>query len=34
LTTDADPSFQRRLAGHLETCRDSMSDPLLGMAAS
>jgi phospholipase C len=34
LTTDADPSFQRRLAGHLETSRDSMSDPFLGMAAS
>jgi phospholipase C len=34
LTTDADPSFQRRLAGHLETCRDSMSDPFLGMATS
>jgi phospholipase C len=34
LTTNADPSFQRRLAGHLETCRDSMSDPFLGTAPS
>jgi phospholipase C len=34
LTADADPSFQRRLAGHLETGQDSMSDPFLGMAAS
>jgi phospholipase C len=34
VTTGADPSFQRGLAGHLETFRDSVSDPFLGMAAS
>jgi phospholipase C len=27
--TDADPTFQARLAGHLETGEDSMSDPSL-----
>jgi len=26
----SDPSFQRRLAGHLETGFDSMSDPAIG----
>jgi phospholipase C len=26
---DADPTFRRRLAGHLETGRDSMSDPAI-----
>jgi phospholipase C len=30
ITTSADSSFQRRLAGHLETGRDSMSDPAIG----
>ena len=30
VTTDADKSFQRRFAGHLENGRDSMSDPALG----
>ena len=27
---ESDPSFKRQLAGHLETGKDSMSDPLLG----
>ena len=27
---DADPGFQQRLAGHLETGKDSMSDPAIG----
>jgi phospholipase C len=30
VTTDADKSFLRRFAGHLENGRDSMSDPALG----
>ena len=30
ITTRSDPSFQHRLAGHLETRRDSMSDPAIG----
>jgi len=30
LTTDSDPSFAQQLAGHLETGRDSVSDPTLG----
>jgi phospholipase C len=30
ITTPSDPSFQHRLAGHLETGRDSMSDPAIG----
>ena len=30
VTTDADKSFQRRFAGHLENGHDSMSDPALG----
>jgi len=30
LTMDADPSFAQQLAGHLETGRDSISDPALG----
>jgi phospholipase C len=28
--TESDPGFQRRLAGHLETGFDSMSDPAIG----
>ena len=32
IETESDPSFQRRLAGHLETGYDSMSDPALGTA--
>ena len=30
ITTPSDSSFQHRLAGHLETGRDSMSDPAIG----
>jgi phospholipase C len=30
ITTGSDSSFQHRLAGHLETGRDSMSDPAIG----
>ena len=30
ITIHSDPSFQHRLAGHLETGRDSMSDPAIG----
>ena len=30
ITTGTDPGFQQRLAGHLETGRDSMSDPAIG----
>jgi phospholipase C len=30
ITTSSDSSFQQRLAGHLETGRDSMSDPAIG----
>jgi phospholipase C len=30
VTTDADPSFLQRLAGHLENGRDSVSDPAFG----
>jgi phospholipase C len=33
ITTGADPGFQQRLAGHLETGRDSMSDPAIGSAS-
>ena len=32
ITTRSDPSFERRLAGHLETGRDSMTDPAIGTA--
>jgi phospholipase C len=31
---EADASFQRRLAGHVETGRDSMSDPAIGAAVT
>jgi phospholipase C len=30
VVTDADPGFLRRLAGHLESGRDSVSDPAFG----
>ena len=30
LHTDTDPAFEQRIAGHLETGNDSMSDPQLG----
>jgi phospholipase C len=30
IEVDADPSFSCQLAGHLETGRDSASDPALG----
>ena len=30
VTVTEDPSFERRLAGHVETGRDSMSDPAMG----
>jgi phospholipase C len=30
IETESDPSFQRRLTGHLETGYDSMSDPAIG----
>ncbi|VTZ50456.1 Non-hemolytic phospholipase C [Methylocella tundrae] len=30
VTVAEDPSFERRLAGHVETGRDSMSDPAMG----
>jgi phospholipase C len=32
ITADASPSFARRLAGHVETGRDSVSDPAIGAA--
>jgi phospholipase C len=31
LTVESDPTFRQQLAGHVETGRDSMSDPLLGV---
>lgn len=31
IDVDSDSSFKQQLAGHVETGRDSMSDPLLGM---
>ena len=34
VTSDADPSFLRRLAGRMETGRHSVSDPGMGMADS
>ena len=34
IEAESDPSFQRRLAGHLETGFDSMSDPAIGAAKS
>ena len=34
VVTDADPGFLRRLAGHLENGRDSVSDPALGTSQS
>jgi phospholipase C len=30
ITSSLDSSFEHRLAGHLETGRDSMSDPAIG----
>ena len=30
LTADSDPTFRQQIAGHVETGRDSVSDPLLG----
>jgi phospholipase C len=30
VTVDVDPTFGYRLAGHVETGRDSFSDPALG----
>ena len=30
VTVTEDPSFQYRLAGHVETGRDSISDPAMG----
>jgi phospholipase C len=30
ITTDADPGFQYHFAGHVETGKDSASDPALG----
>ena len=30
VTSDADPAFERRLAGHLENGRDSFTDPMMG----
>ncbi|MGI8841491.1 MAG: phosphocholine-specific phospholipase C [Caulobacteraceae bacterium] len=32
VTSDADPAFLRRLAGHLETGRPSLTDPAIGRA--
>jgi phospholipase C len=34
ITTHSDPGFKNRLAGHLETGRDSMSDPAIGTVQS
>ena len=34
ITTRSDPSFQHRLAGHLETGRHSMTDPAIGTVDS
>jgi phospholipase C len=31
VSVDSDPTFRQQLAGHVETGRDSMSDPLLGV---
>jgi phospholipase C len=30
LTADSDPSFRRQIAGHLETGKDSVTDPAIG----
>jgi phospholipase C len=30
ITVDSDPTFCQQIAGHVETGRDSVSDPLLG----
>jgi phospholipase C len=32
ITSDSDSAFQRRIAGHVETGRHSVSDPGLGLA--
>jgi phospholipase C len=34
LQADSDATFQRRLAGHLETGRDSKTDPAIGTATA
>ncbi len=34
ISTDANPSFARQLAGHVETGRDSLTDPAIGAANS
>jgi phospholipase C len=30
VSVDSDPTFQERVAGHVETGKDSFSDPMLG----
>jgi phospholipase C len=32
ITVDTDAGFQQRIAGHVETGEDSVSDPVIGMA--
>jgi phospholipase C len=34
ITVNADPSFVRHYAGHVETGNDSASDPLIGRTAA
>ena len=34
LTSDSDPTFRRQIAGHLETGRDSFTDPAIGKASA
>ncbi len=34
LTVDSDAAFERRLAGHVETGKDSMTDPAIGGPAA
>lgn len=34
VTTSSDKSFARQLAGHLETGKDSVTDPAIGVAVS
>ena len=33
LTVETDPHFKRHIAGHVETGRDSMTDPAMGKAS-
>ena len=34
VTNDDSPSFSRQLAGHVETGRDSVTDPMIGASSA